>query len=201
MNNLRYLRKREGMTMKELGAAVGVTESAVGLWENGKRTINYDMLIELAHVLNCSIGDITGKETPIREESALERKYNALDAHGKAVVDSVLDLELKRCTGPVKAAGRIIPLFPAAAGPGDLAEGEPFEEYETDNDKADFAVRISGDSMEPHFKGVGRLENAAWVQIPSSAPSTQKSLKCVVFGYFFVPKACLRLIPRFCEKM
>lgn len=152
MNNLRYLRKREGMTMKELGAAVGVTESAVGLWENGKRTINYDMLIELAHVLNCSIGDITGKETPIREESALERKYNALDEHGKAVVDSVLDLELKRCTGPVKAPGRIIPLFPAAAGPDDLAEGEPFEEYETDNDKADFAVRISGDSMEPHFK-------------------------------------------------
>lgn len=152
MNNLRYLRKREGLTMKELGAAVGVTESAVGLWENGKRAINYDMLIELAHVLNCSIGDITGKETPIREESALERKYNALDAHGKAVVDSVLDLELKRCTGPVKAAGRIIPLFPAAAGPDDLAEGEPFESYETDNDKADFAVRISGDSMEPHFK-------------------------------------------------
>lgn len=163
MNNLRYLRKREGMTMKELGAAVGVTESAVGLWENGKRTINYDMLIELAHVLHCSIGDITGRETPIREESALERKYNALDAHGKAVVDSVLDLELKRCTGPVKAQGRIIPLFPA--------------------------------------KGVGCLKNAAWVQIPSSAPSTQESLKSVVFGYFFIQKAAPRQIRRIYEKM
>lgn len=86
------------------------------------------------------------------DKSEIERKYNALDAHGKAVVDSVLDLELKRCTGPVKAPGRIIPLFPAAAGPDDLAEGEPFEEYETDNEKADFAVRISGDSMEPFFQ-------------------------------------------------
>ena len=152
MNNLRYLRKREGMTMKQLGAAVGVSESAIGLYETGKRKISLAMLVELCHVLNCSMADITGKEEPVREESALERKYNALDAHGKAVVDSVLDLELKRCTGPVKAPGRIIPLFPAAAGPDDLAEGEPFESYETDNDKADFAVRISGDSMEPHFK-------------------------------------------------
>lgn len=95
---------------------------------------------------------LNGMVSKPSEGIALERKYNALDAHGKAVVDSVLDLELKRCTGPVKAAGRIIPLFPAAAGPDDLAEGEPFESYETDNDKADFAVRISGDSMEPHFK-------------------------------------------------
>lgn len=95
---------------------------------------------------------LNGMVSKPSEESALERKYNALDAHGKAVVDSVLDLELKRCTGPVKAAGRIIPLFPAAAGPDDLAEGEPFESYETDNDKADFAVRISGDSMEPFFQ-------------------------------------------------
>lgn len=151
MNNLRYLRKREGLTMKELGAAVGVTESAIGLWENGKRTISYDMLIELAHILNCSIGDITGKEEAQKAESVIERKYNALDAHGKTIVDSVLELEYKRCVRPVKAPVKVIPLFPAAAGPGEPTEGNAFEEFETDNESADFAVRISGDSMEPHF--------------------------------------------------
>ena len=49
-------------------------------------------------------------------------------------------------------------------------------------------------------KGVGRLENAAWVQIPSSAPSTQKSHISVVFGYFFAYKAAPRRIPQFREK-
>ena len=151
MNNLRYIRKREGLTMKELGTAVGVTESAVGLWETGKRAINYDMLIELAHVLNCSIGDITGREAAPREESALERKFNALDEHGKAAVLAVLDLEYERCVQPVQVP-KVIPLFPAAAGPGEPVPENAFEEYKVSSDsKADFAVRISGDSMEPEF--------------------------------------------------
>lgn len=158
MNHVRDMRKMKGLTMKQLADLCEVSESQISNIEKEKRKPSFELMLKLGEALECPVGELFFdlseflRQEPEREESALERKYNALDAHGKAVVDSVLDLELKRCTGPVKAPGRIIPLFPAAAGPEDLAEGEPFESYETDNDKADFAVRISGDSMEPHFK-------------------------------------------------
>lgn len=153
MNNLRKIREYVGMTQKELGNIVGVSDAAIGLWENGKRQPNNEMLLKLGEALNCSVSDILSDtlETRLLETSnPLVKKYNALDAHGKEAVDSILDLEYKRCARPVKAPTKVIPLFPAAAGPTDQRDEEPFEEYETDQD-ADFAVRISGDSMEPEL--------------------------------------------------
>lgn len=43
--------------------------------------------------------------------------------------------------------------MPLSAGPGnDILEGVPYEDYETDNTVCDFALKISGDSMEPRIK-------------------------------------------------
>lgn len=154
MNNLRKIREYVGMTQKELGSIVGVSDAAIGLWENGKRQPNNEMLLKLGEALHCSVSDILSETLETRMLDAahpLVKKYNALDNHGKEVVDSILDMEYKRCVRPVKAPAKVIPLFPAAAGPGEPIEGNAFDEYETDNERADFAVRISGDSMEPHF--------------------------------------------------
>ncbi len=93
-----------------------------------------------------------GKQTPVVSE--LERKYRALDDHGRELVDAVLDIEYTRCAKPVKEERKVkvIPLFPAAAGPGEPMETTAFQEYEVDaNSTAQFAVRISGDSMEPEL--------------------------------------------------
>ena len=49
---------------------------------------------------------------------------------------------------------KIIPLFgtAAAAGPGEPDTGEPWEDYAVPADsRAEFAVRITGDSMEPEL--------------------------------------------------
>lgn len=54
-----------------------------------------------------------------------------------------------------EAPTKIIPLYDLSlsAGVGNESfEGIPFEEYETDNMLCDFAVRISGNSMEPDIK-------------------------------------------------
>lgn len=156
--NLREIRKSKGMTMKQLGNLVGVTESAIGLWETGKREPNQEMLLKLGEALDCSVLDIMGADTVIRihRESPLMQKYNALDKHGKKVVDFVLDAEYQRCMKMEevveKPRMKIIPLFCAAAGPGEPPSQDGFEDYEVDeNSPAKFAVKISGDSMEPEF--------------------------------------------------
>lgn len=156
--NLREIRKSKGMTMKQLGKLVGVTESAIGLWETGKREPNQEMLLKLGEALDCSVLDIMGADTVIRihRESPIVQKYNALDKHGKTVVDFVLEAEYQRCakTKEVKEKSRtkVIPLFSAAAGPGEPPSQDGFEDYEVDEDSpARFAVKISGDSMEPEL--------------------------------------------------
>jgi len=104
--------------------------------------------------------DDTVKINPKAEkanDSEIMRKYNALDDHGKKVVNLVLNAEHERCVGksvadlPEKKT-KVIPLFPAAAGPGEPMDTTAIQEYEVDADsKAQFAVRISGDSMEPEL--------------------------------------------------
>ena len=85
----------------------------------------------------------------------LQAKYNALDPHGKKVVDFVLDEEYKRCIGKDETSvpkTRIVPLFRAAAGLGEPVDGVPFEDYEILAPvPGDFAVKVSGNSMEPEF--------------------------------------------------
>lgn len=61
MLRLREARKRNGYTMKELGAIVGITEGAVSNYENGKRQPDLDMLIKLADALGCSTDYLLGR--------------------------------------------------------------------------------------------------------------------------------------------
>lgn len=63
MIRLREIRQARGLTMKELGEAIGVTESAIGLYENGRRKPDYNKLSQIAQVLNCSIDDLVVGET------------------------------------------------------------------------------------------------------------------------------------------
>lgn len=55
MKMLRTRRKECGLTMKELGERIGVTESAISQYENGKRQASYEIQLKLAETLNCSI--------------------------------------------------------------------------------------------------------------------------------------------------
>ena len=157
MLKLREIRKQQGMTMKQLGERVGVTESAIGLYENGQRKPDYEMLLKLAEVLDSSVPELTGTEDAygVRIKSRLDKMYDSLDDYGKRAVDSVLDVEYRRCRenrAEEEKPKRIVTLFPAAAGAGEPLDGLELESYETDNSKATFAVRISGDSMEPFFE-------------------------------------------------
>lgn len=55
MERLRELRKSKGISLKELGAIIGVAESTMSLYENGKRQPDYETLLKLAEYYGVTV--------------------------------------------------------------------------------------------------------------------------------------------------
>lgn len=65
-NNLsviRDLRKKRNLSMKALGASIGVAESTISLYENGKRQPDYDTLIKISNFFHVSVDFLLGNES------------------------------------------------------------------------------------------------------------------------------------------
>lgn len=52
---LRQLRKSKGVTMKDVGAAIGVSEATVSLYERGLRSPSYEVLLKLGEYFEVSV--------------------------------------------------------------------------------------------------------------------------------------------------
>ena len=52
---LRELRKQRGLTMKELGEKIGVSESTISLYETGRRSPSYEILLKIAEYFGVSV--------------------------------------------------------------------------------------------------------------------------------------------------
>lgn len=148
-----------GMTNYRLAQILDVSQSTIANWLNGTSMPRRSTMKSIAETFGVSIDELTG--SPSRnpaalshDELAMMQKIRALDEHGRKMVSMVLEEETRRLrekTGDV-GQNKVIPLFgtAAAAGPGEPDTGLPWEDYAVPADsKADFAVRISGDSMEP----------------------------------------------------
>lgn len=152
---LKQLRTEAGLTQNELAEKLQMSKGAIGNYESGQREPNMDILDAIADFFNVELDYLRGR-TNTRPELSLEEQwlvdcYRKTDDEIKTAVKSILR-HFSEKPVEIKKPVRIIPLFPAAAGPGEPIDGNAFDEYETDNERADFAVRISGDSMEPYFK-------------------------------------------------
>ena len=67
-NKIRELRKNRGLTMKQLGDILGLAESTISQYENGKRQPAYETLLRLSEHFGVSVGYILGaeeKKTPL----------------------------------------------------------------------------------------------------------------------------------------
>ena len=60
MNRIRFFRERKGMTMKELGEKVGVTEGAISNYELGKREPSFEKLLQISEVLGTDVSHLLG---------------------------------------------------------------------------------------------------------------------------------------------
>lgn len=55
MEKLKELRKEKGISLKELGSIIGVAESTMSLYENGKRQPDYETLLKLAEYFGVTV--------------------------------------------------------------------------------------------------------------------------------------------------
>ena len=146
-----------------------------GIITRKQATVSLEVAFKLSDGLGvslCRLNDMP-EERPRKIENAplcsseamqLARDYDGLDVWGRRAVRHTADLEMARVQEqdakwaddePIDP-GKILPLFrsPAAAGYASPIMGEDYDDYELrpgDPPGAAFAVRVSGDSMEPAF--------------------------------------------------
>ena len=65
--NLKVLRKNNGMTQKELSQALGVALSTVAMWETGNRKPDLEMLQHIAKYFNVSVDTLFMENAELRE--------------------------------------------------------------------------------------------------------------------------------------
>lgn len=70
MNRLREIRKSKNLTMKQLGIAVGVSESTISLYETGKHDPDILTLNRIADALGATVDQILGRDEEKKEAPA-----------------------------------------------------------------------------------------------------------------------------------
>lgn len=108
MENLRLARKAKHLTQEDLGKLVNVQKSAISKYEKGYIQPSHEILIKLSHALDVSTDYLIGNDRNANTvsdkndftliEKDLIKKYRLLDQHGQKAVNSVLDVELERCS-------------------------------------------------------------------------------------------------------
>ena len=152
-----------GMTRGKLASETGIPyNTIVGLYTKGYSRAKLSTLKGLAEYFGISLdllcddgADLDSGRGP-EEGSEIAGKYLSLSARGRRVADSVIDglLEMEAPETPELKVVEYIREYvtPAAAGIASPALGEDYILIPREADvpsAADFAVRISGNSMEP----------------------------------------------------
>jgi len=71
-NNIKRYRKLNNLLQKQLADKVGVSSQVISNWERGYTSPNYEDIIKLSDVLECSTDDLLGKEKKHHEEDPFE---------------------------------------------------------------------------------------------------------------------------------
>ena len=171
---IRELKNKSGMTAKELSVKSGIPLGTLnkllsGITEEPKISV----ASALCEALGTTLSAVIGEEEDVLasdDERKLISDYRAADNYGRALVRKIAEMESGRTAdvrGEEKGVrstaeneGAIIslPLYllPVAAGTGTFLDSSHTESIEVracfSTEQADFALRVSGNSMEPRFK-------------------------------------------------
>lgn len=159
-------KKIKNLTNKEISEITGISISSLDKITSGNNTNPKLETVKLiCGALGCKLSDLLDDDNS-KEEFTLQeintiKKYRTLDEYGKELVTAVIDIEYKRCTyKPEPNRDELIEISinyaPVSAGLGD--ELDDYEHWEKvsvpltpESRKADFILRVDGDSMEPKF--------------------------------------------------
>ena len=162
---IKYRRGELKLSRADLAERLGVSPSAVSNYENGVSFPKEDVMLRLFDSLETEPNVLFqdsyrgGGQVMSGPEQALLRQYRGLSPMGRESVRSVVEAlcsyrdELEAAQ-PEQREPRVIPLYrtPAAAGYASPVFGEDFDYISVTDEvpqAAEFAVRISGDSMVP----------------------------------------------------
>ena len=100
-DNLKALRDSLGLKQDEFGAALGVKKSTYSNYETGRTDPPASFWVDVANRYAVTTDYLLGLSddphgTAHGGKTALEANYDALDAHGRRLVDLVIDAELER---------------------------------------------------------------------------------------------------------
>ena len=92
---IRRLRKSAGMTVDDVGAAVGRTGKAVSAWEAGYSQPSAEMLIDLCRLFGVDISyfyppEVTAPDALTVDEAELLELYRSLDEMGREMALSAV---------------------------------------------------------------------------------------------------------------
>jgi len=176
---LKFLRREQKITKRELVSQLPLNYSTYANYESGFREPNSDVLQLLAAHFGVSLDFLLGvsdnrkraDDIAILNEDEHEHitSYRRLDTHGREMVDVVLQKELERVTfinakqlaiRESKPDGNWVELQVfqqrASAGLGSYLSDDSDTDFETMrfmattiSKRADFCVKIKGESMEP----------------------------------------------------
>ena len=76
---LQFIRKRRGLTQKELGEKIGLTREAVATYEAGRSNLMITTLLDMAAVLRVSVNEILGEEHHAVEVTITRRWAKRMD--------------------------------------------------------------------------------------------------------------------------
>ena len=103
---IKQLRKDKGLTQEELANMLGLKDSAIAKYENGRvENIKRSTIAKMAEIFECSPAYLMGwKETHTTDnnyhlspsEITHIEKYRAVDDVTKNIVDTILDKEISR---------------------------------------------------------------------------------------------------------
>ena len=166
------LMELRGINKAELSRRTGIPYTTIAsLYDKGYENIKLANLVKLSRFFGVSLEFLSddnidfGKGMQDAEITALCESYIALSRRGrqmaKKVMDEILVYESAQ-SAPELSEPEYIREYvtPAAAGYASPAEGEDYILIPRDEktpEKADFAVRITGDSMEPYIKDGSRV--------------------------------------------
>lgn len=164
-NRLKQARENKGYNQKQFAERLGVTPTRLNYWEKDKREPDVAIIKQIAQILDVSSDWLIGNNlinvdiTLSANEKQHIKKYRSLDHYGRKAVDSLIDIELERCSVVVELP-RLITLpmadLPASAGTGQwLDEDGHFEDIDVIDTPqartANIIIKVSGDSMEPLY--------------------------------------------------
>lgn len=170
---IQEVRKAHGVSLEGLSYAlrhygIDMKQTGIGRWESGTVIPNAYQLMALSHIFQIEDPKTFFAETPTDADALNEDGLRKVREYKEDLIASG-----KYRPAPTPAAGsnvlkfREMPmsLLPVSAGPGAFLDENNFElrRFPADEipDGAEFAIRISGDSMEPVYSS-GQI---IWVQL------------------------------------